>query len=455
MKRILTLVLAGALASCGASKKAAETPTYPPAPSWVSGKPIESGYYAGIGMARKDAPGDFMQAAKNNALNDLASEISVEIKSNSMFNQIEAGDEYKSNFQNTTRLKSREDLEGYDLAGTWEDANSYWVYYRLNKMDHEAAKARKRNQAREKARQLHEAANAESSQGQGLQAIKTRLQAFGIIAPYINEAMPYETAGGSGDLSLDIYRGLTRDLQSLTLAPVKRELTTVRGGVTQPDDFAFSATFHGQPAAGIPVIFSFSEGRIPRPTAKTGLDGTVQYAFGKMTQRGPMASFKAEVDIPRLLEENTADDNLKLLLGRVVPPKAEIKITIASPKIFIRATENNFGQSGKSKSLQQALEFNLTNEQLRLVKAESQADLVFVLRTDTRQGPENNGFFTTYLNGTIEVYDGEGKLLATSTWRDIRGVQSSYELAANDAYQRAVEEFNKSMFRDLRRKLFE
>jgi hypothetical protein len=455
MKLTPTLILLATLASCGGSKKAAEAPTYAPPPTWVTGKPIESGYYAGIGMARKDAPGDFMQTAKNNALNDLASEISVEIKSNSMFNQIEAGDEYKSNFQNTTRLKSREDLEGYDLAGTWEDANSYWVYYRLNKADHEAAKARKRNQAREKARQLHEAAQTESSQGQGLQAIKTRLQAFALIAPYINEALPYETDGGSGDLSLDIYKGLTRDLQSLNIAAVRPEMMFVRGNTAQPDDFAFKITYHGQPAAGIPVVFSFSEGRIPRPAAKSGLDGMVVYAFGKMTQRGPMASFKAEVDIPKILEENTADENLKLLLGRVIPPKAEMKITIASPKIFVRSAENNFGQASKTKSLQQALEANLAQEQLRVIKAEQQADLIFAIATDTRKGPENNGFFTTYLSGTIEVYDRDGKLLASSAWRDIRGVQSSYELAANDAYQRAAEELNKSMFRDIRRKLFE
>ena len=80
------------LTSCGSPKEVAPIEPPAPRPSWVSSKPINSGMYSGIGMAYKSAGADYIAMAKNNALNDLASEISVNISSSSLFYQIEQDD---------------------------------------------------------------------------------------------------------------------------------------------------------------------------------------------------------------------------------------------------------------------------------------------------------------------------------------------------------------------------
>ena len=53
-------------------------PAEAPRPTWVSARPVTGGYYVGIGLANKNRP-DAQEAAKKNALNDLASEISVTV----------------------------------------------------------------------------------------------------------------------------------------------------------------------------------------------------------------------------------------------------------------------------------------------------------------------------------------------------------------------------------------
>ncbi|MFQ5825538.1 MAG: LPP20 family lipoprotein, partial [bacterium] len=49
-------------------------------PAWVKKRPVSAQYYLGIGVSQKKGVNrDYIQSAKNNALNDLASEITVTI----------------------------------------------------------------------------------------------------------------------------------------------------------------------------------------------------------------------------------------------------------------------------------------------------------------------------------------------------------------------------------------
>ena len=52
-------------------------------PDWVRQRPVSSLYYIGIGRADKTDK-DYMQLAKQNALKDLASELKVQVSSNSL-----------------------------------------------------------------------------------------------------------------------------------------------------------------------------------------------------------------------------------------------------------------------------------------------------------------------------------------------------------------------------------
>lgn len=102
-------------------------------PSWVTKRPIDKAYFIGIGVVKKSNSKEYIQSAKNNALNDLSSEITVNISSELVDISIEKygmnNDEIRSEIHTTTKA----DLEGYELVDTWENDYEYWVYYRLSK----------------------------------------------------------------------------------------------------------------------------------------------------------------------------------------------------------------------------------------------------------------------------------------------------------------------------------
>lgn len=73
MKNLLVLFITLLLWSCGARKNAP--------PSWISGKPIDASgtYVYGVGSSYINPNTAYQQAARSNALADLAQEVQSEI----------------------------------------------------------------------------------------------------------------------------------------------------------------------------------------------------------------------------------------------------------------------------------------------------------------------------------------------------------------------------------------
>ena len=131
-KKILFLpILIGLLVGCAGSKKSAQVPV---SPEWVQARPTSQIYYVGIGSARKTAdPNGYMQAAKQSALADLASDISINISSNSVLSAFETQQRFFEDYSSTIKADAQKELEGYEIVETWEDLTNYWVYYKIGR----------------------------------------------------------------------------------------------------------------------------------------------------------------------------------------------------------------------------------------------------------------------------------------------------------------------------------
>ena len=154
-------------------------------PNWVSAKPASSIYFYGIGLAQKTAGNsDYLEVAKKNALNDLASEIKVNVSSNSILYTLERDYKFESEFTETIRTTTNENLAGYEVADSWQDNNQYWVFYRLNRADYYAAKEREKRAALENAADFHKAGLAAWENGQIKSAFDLQVRALSILKPY-------------------------------------------------------------------------------------------------------------------------------------------------------------------------------------------------------------------------------------------------------------------------------
>ena len=87
---------------------------------------------------------DVLETAKKNALNDLASEISVTVEGNSLLYTLDRKTQFDESFTSTIKTRSNEQLEGFELVDSWESPTEFWTYYRLSKAEHARIKAAKK-----------------------------------------------------------------------------------------------------------------------------------------------------------------------------------------------------------------------------------------------------------------------------------------------------------------------
>ena len=127
MRKLLLLALSGILLwSCGTQKATV--------PGWIGAKPIDARrtYVYGVGMSYINPNTAYQQAARSNALADLAGEVESQVFDESRLLQKEDVGGFSSSFSSQTLTTSHIKLEGYELVDTYSDELRYYVLYKLD-----------------------------------------------------------------------------------------------------------------------------------------------------------------------------------------------------------------------------------------------------------------------------------------------------------------------------------
>jgi hypothetical protein len=103
-----------------------------PKPEWLTAKPVSASYYIGIGHSTRDGSNNYIQSAKKSALEDLVSEIKVNISSTSVLSQIDANREFQEKYEQIIKTTVADEIQEFEQVDAWEDDRNYWVYYRLS-----------------------------------------------------------------------------------------------------------------------------------------------------------------------------------------------------------------------------------------------------------------------------------------------------------------------------------
>jgi hypothetical protein len=122
---ILTLIF---LAGCSPKVQPPDPDSLKPA--WLRTTPNQAGYYTGIGHSVKDGTNNYVQSAKKSALDDLVSEIKVNVSSTSVLSQLETNKKLTEQYQQVIQTTAADEIEEFEMVDAWEDASNYWVYYR-------------------------------------------------------------------------------------------------------------------------------------------------------------------------------------------------------------------------------------------------------------------------------------------------------------------------------------
>jgi len=453
--RFLFVILIALTWSCSTKKEIVEVPPPSPPPYWVAQKPVDGGYYSGIGMAVKNS-GDYLSIAKNNALNDLASEISVQIKSTSVLYQVEQNEKFREEFRANTRLKSLENIEGFELVSTYENPHEYWVYYRLSKLEYNALKKARKEMAVNKAVDFYEKAIGFKANTQYDDALIYGIKSLEAIKAYLGDGLKTTINDTEVYLGNELFSFLSQTINEINISPLMESIDITRGQTLDPEFLSFTVT--GMDLSGIaelPIYFYYSGHRLKNNELYTDKNGVVNYPLGKIVSKNATEYLQANLNMVSITKEATDDPIVSKLVAKISGSEARIKIKVKKPSVYIKSVESNLGEELSSPVLASTFKNEFLKAEFNVTENPENADFLLEIGSSTERMSTSSGFFSASLNAEIKLYDRELNLVYTQQINQLKGVQLNYTKAGMDAYAKASDEISKRIFRELRRRVFE
>lgn len=439
MRVLLVILVPFLLGGCSASNQSKNATD--PTPSWVQKRPSQNDYYLGIGSASKRSnPFDYSAIAKQSALEELANEISVHINANSVLSQTENKNGFEEAYQSQVNLKSQIELEGFDVVDSWENAERFYVYYRLNKREWLQRQEAKKKKALSQSQDWYFKALRADSLHRAEEALNYYVKALEAIDQYLGEPLEWiNPKGATTFYGNDVYYHLAGLIQGLQVNCNIDKKQVKQGTLQSNEIFEFYLTnSDGQAAVGLPVLIKYSEQLSRGTTLISDKTGKVAYPI-PIIQSGKRTQYiQSRFDADQWLKEAT--DN-RLVRGILEGLSKKVKETIVEldvlpPTFSVVSIEKNLGQ---------AMTNPLLGPTVRSVLLENgfatdpeNPDYEIRIETDSDSSGTARNMATSFLNGSMIILNKENEVFRTS-FHEIKGVQLNYESAGKAAYREGSE----------------
>lgn len=446
MKHYMVIAMIGLMGCKGSKSVQLETPVAVERPGWLVERPMSGLYYTGIGYGSKARP-DFQEAAKKNALNDLASEISVNIEGNSLLYTLERAYKFEEEFTSTIQATTSELLEGYEMVDSWSNANEYWVYYRLDKAEHARLKALRRKRAMDKAKDLYLKGEDNLRAGNIREAFDNQLRGLLAMKDHWNEQSEVDVSGEKVYLG-NVMFGRLQDMA----ANIRLGVLPQRAVLDLTNDFRrelrVEAEYHDDELttnlSQLPLLIETPRnGRVFKERRTVDSDGVLLFEI-KNVDPTQHEDARLTVDMDALISDDFKDPLVNSLVKTLTAVTVDVPVEIVMPKVFMVSKERNFGRDllehpGVSGALKQAM----TERGFTFTTA-ANADLIVNLKASTRKGGEMSGFYTAYLDLEI-IFErvSDGSVIHQTSEKSIKGVQLNWRKAGTEAYKKGAEQMSK------------
>lgn len=428
MKYILILV-AVALTACAAKKKAAE---FEAQPAWMKQKPIIPGYYVGIGSSKKvGTSSEYIASARKDALADLAGEISVQINSTSVYHTIENKYGQIESFDQRIETTVDDYLEGFEPVEFYENADSYWVYFRISKATYVEMKESKKREALSIASTKYNAGRQEENSGRPKEALSFYLQGLQSIKPFLKEETSIMSNDSRVDIGNQLFSAMDQLLSVLVITAETPEIKVKRGNPFE-NGLRFRVQMNDNPVQGIPVEFTYTGGYLKNDRQVSDLNGMVVLQPEIINSRSTQEQVTANINLKDIASKAVDDTFIRgLILKKSLKP-AIVNISIESPAISVVIAENSCDGDECSRLIQI---FNQNATSLGFVFSSGQhADFTFYLSYSIVPGGSAGGLVSAELNGNLKIMNESQHMVWNKEINKIRGVGSNADEAGEKAF---------------------
>ncbi len=451
MKKLaLFLLLFGAL-GCSNQKKIKETSALEAAPGWVNSKPIAPSYYTGIGVAQKVTGTNYQQQAKSNALSDMASEIKVNVSSNSLLSSLEQNNKFSQEFRETIQLNSSIKLEEFELVDSWEDEKSYWIYYRMSKAAYIQRRQRQKKEAQDLALNLYAQGETSSSRGNFQEAADHYLRGLQALESFWNESnlITYENR----EIALDnaLYESLYSLLNSNKIT-LEKPLELNFGNKFQTNSTLIARRMNGDtPLVNTSLTVSYfgKYGRI-KTRAKTNADGLATITIADTDLEKPQNSLEISVDVETIFAPYMSDPFMAQITEKLKGSSFVFPVVVTLPKIYLETSETNLGSPLSTKQITEAIRSSLLRRNYEIVANKNQADALLRLDAASRRDAISQGLYSALLQIDVALLDAKtGQTIYSAPANTVKGIDLSYEKAGMKAYQNTIKNIESEIIRSL------
>jgi hypothetical protein len=431
------------LSACGGTQKWANPP------DWMLQRPTLSGYYIGVSSASKMQFGaDADATAKKRALADMAGQIRVVIESTSILHTTQFKGVAGQNFSERISSASAEDLEEYELIGTYEDATDHWAYYRLSKATYERIRNQRKMATFEVAGGHWMSAENARAKGRVAAALDFYIRGLETLEDYWGELNEWSTPGGSVALDRACLDGISQVLADLSLQPATSTLRLSFSDRYQ-GTLACQALFAGAPAAQIPVWSRYNRGTLPKTASlSTNSEGLCTFDIGQFEPGIKSAEMRLEIRMDDL-SPRLKDSPVQRLIQGLPTPTVTVPITLETPTVHLHTVERINGKPSASSQLKNAIAQGLNARGIQWVERAADADMVLELEADTREAGSASGFYTAMLNASAVLKNSEGQPILRQNLTDVKGVQLDWNKAHDAAYRKAQDEIEGTFLKKL------
>jgi hypothetical protein len=418
-----------------------------PAPEWVGNRPHSPSYYIGVGSCSKfSQPYDYQTIAKKNALNDLASEISVRVQGQTFLNSLEVNKSFSEEFISTVSTSTDAKIEDYEIAGTWENKNEFWVFYRLDKAKYQAWKMAKKSAAMNLANDFYQRGLDAEKNANVTAAFDLYMRGIFALKEYWNESNEFLSATGKVYLDNEIYSAMQLMCGNLKLSTDKNKVVLTSSNNFSQEILA-TLSLQNRAVKGLTVKYSYEKSQgIHRSEVMTTEVGHAAVPVSEVNFANPGNTVTLELDLSKL---KVQDLDQKVQDGFIQSFKTERKVIPVEailPSFFITSNELVYGVVSSGKVLQSALSGALVSKGLRIAGKESEADFVASIESNTKEGGQANGFVVAFLELNLVVKNRKtGEIVFSETLSSVKGLQLNKDSAGIEAYKKGKEKVEQAL----------
>jgi len=421
-------------------------------PAWMTAKPAQDTYYIGIGHSVKDGTNNYIQSAKNSALEDLVSEIKVNISSTSVLSQIDANKEFQEKYEQIIQTKVADDIQEFEQVDAWEDERNYWLYYRLSKQRYKEIKDEQKRNAVTLALDFFTKAKQSDRSNDVIQALGFYFQGFRAIEKYLAEPIQLEFEGKSILLTNEIYANIQQLLDKIQLTVDPNEIIVNRRVAESGHTVVAKSIFkESKKAIGdLPLKAAFEKGAGDVfPDYKTEGNGQSKILITKISSRDLEQTVGVKVNLLAFAGQGASDIS-SLVAQKMTVPKANILLKVQRPLVYVSAIEKSLGADKSNQQMTNKLKNFLTNSGFELTDEKAKAELWMDVNANSEKGAVSGSIYITYVTAVIKVITlKDGKEIYATTLDRIKGYSLDYDRSSQEAYNKSLETLEKDKMPEL------